>query len=42
MLNENLGKESQSAIAKVWARSRNWEIDYALTLLRAFQKGITK
>lgn len=42
ILNNNLGQESQSAIAKEWARSRDWEIEYALTLLRAFQKGITK
>ncbi|WP_375586859.1 hypothetical protein [Flagellimonas aurea] len=42
ILNNNLGQASQSAIAKEWARRRDWEIEYALTLLGAFQKGITE
>lgn len=42
ILNTNLGQESQSAIAKEWARKRDWEIEYTLSLLSAFQKGITK
>ena len=42
ILNNNLEQESQSAIAKEWARNRDWEIEYALKLIKAFQKGITK
>ena len=42
ILNSNLEQESQSAIAKEWARNRDWEIEYALKLIKAFQKGIIK
>lgn len=42
ILDNNLEHESQSAIAKEWARSRNWEIEYALSLIKAFKKGINK
>ena len=42
ILNNNLEQESQSAIAKEWARNRDWEIEYSLNLIKAFQEGITK
>lgn len=42
ILNNNLEQNSQSAIAKEWAKNRDWEIEYALSLIKAFQKGITK
>jgi len=32
---------SKSAIAREWARKLDTDIEYAFTLLHAFQKGIT-
>ena len=36
----NLKSKSESKIAKVWARNKNWEIEYAFSILYAFQKGL--
>lgn len=40
VVEDNLGDERQSIIAREWARRKGWEIRYALTLLQAFKKGI--
>jgi len=42
ILKNALEQNSQSAIAREWARRRDWPIEYALNLIEAFQKGITK
>ena len=39
---ENLNEESQSNIARKWAQIKDWEIQYALSVLKCFQKGITE
>ena len=41
VLETNLEDASKSAIARDWARKLNTDIEYAFTLLSAFQKGIT-
>lgn len=41
VLENNLEGASKSAIAKDWARKLDREIEYAFSLLGAFQKGIT-
>lgn len=41
VLETNLEEASKSAIAKDWARKLDKEIEYAFSLLGAFQKGIT-
>jgi predicted nucleotidyltransferase len=40
VLADNLNKESESLIAREWARRKNWGIEYAYSLLKAFQKGL--
>lgn len=42
IISENLNEESQSKIARKWAQIKDWEIQYALSVLKCFQKGITK
>lgn len=41
VLESNLEDASKSAIAREWARRLDTDIEYAFTLLSAFQKGIT-
>ncbi len=41
VLDNNLQEAEKSAIAREWARKLDSEIEYAFTLLNAFQKGIT-
>jgi hypothetical protein len=41
VLNSNLQDASKSAIARVWARKLDADIEYAFSLLNAFNKGIT-
>ena len=41
VLESNLKDVTKSAIAKVWARKLDSDIEYAFALLNAFQKGIT-
>lgn len=41
VLETNLTQASKSAIAREWAKKLDSDIEYALVLLRAFQKGIT-
>ncbi len=40
ILGNNLSRERESVIAKEWAAIRNWEIEYAIKILKAFYKGI--
>ena len=40
VLADNLKKESESLIAREWARRKNREVEYTFSLLKAFQKGI--
>lgn len=40
VLEHNLDKEKESVIAKKWARTKNWEIEYAISILKAFQNGL--
>lgn len=40
VLDANINDEQESKIAKDWASKKGWEIEYALKVLRAFQKGI--
>ena len=42
VLDDNLIDETQSYIAKNWAQKKDWEIEYAFTILKAFQKGLYK
>lgn len=41
VLNDNLEDAPTSAIALIWARKADTEIEYAFALLRAFYVGIT-
>jgi predicted nucleotidyltransferase len=40
VLAENLEAVGESKIARDWASKKGWEIEYALGLMRAFQKGL--
>lgn len=40
VLDANINDEQESKIAKDWASKKGWEIEYALKVLLAFQKGI--
>ncbi|MEQ8910340.1 MAG: hypothetical protein RIC95_14165 [Vicingaceae bacterium] len=40
VLENNLTNGKKSVIAKEWARAKDWEIEYALSVLKAFQNGI--
>lgn len=40
ILEQNLKSEAQSKIARTWATRKNWEIEYALKVIKSFQKGI--
>tara|TARA_B110000211_G_scaffold233170_1_gene298636 strand:- start:223 stop:543 length:321 start_codon:yes stop_codon:yes gene_type:complete len=40
VLQENLGIESESNIAKDWARKLDKDVEYTFSILKAFQKGI--
>lgn len=42
VLNANINDEQESKIAKDWASKKGWKIEYALKVLRAFQKGILR
>ncbi|MFC0878746.1 nucleotidyl transferase AbiEii/AbiGii toxin family protein [Saccharicrinis sp. FJH2] len=42
VLENNLNTEIESDIAKEWARIKNWEIEYAFSILKSFQKGINE
>jgi len=42
ILDTNLGKESESYISRVWAIQKNWEIEYAFSILQAFKNGLLK
>ena len=42
LMDTNLKNNSESAIAKEWARKKDWEIEYAFSILKAFQKGLLK
>lgn len=41
VLKNNLEDASKSTVAKIWARKLDTDVEYAFTLLSAFQKGIT-
>lgn len=40
VLADNLNGASESRIARDWARRKGWEIEYAFSVLKAFQKGL--
>jgi len=40
VLETNLTDEEESKIAKEWARIKDWEIEYAFSILKSFQKGL--
>ncbi len=40
VINSNLKEKGESTIAKDWARKKDWEIGYAYSILKAFQKGL--
>jgi len=42
IIEENFNQKVHSIIAKSWAISQNWEIQYALEVLQAFQKGLKR
>ncbi len=42
ILDTNLINASESKIARFWARKKDWEIEYAYSVLKALQKGISK
>jgi hypothetical protein len=39
-LNANLGEVQKSAIAKRWAREKDWTVEYAQSVLKSFYQGI--
>lgn len=41
VIEENLGDKRKSAIAKEWARAKDWDIEYSMTILQGFHRGIT-
>ncbi|MDN5202820.1 hypothetical protein QQ008_15630 [Fulvivirgaceae bacterium BMA10] len=41
IIKANLEDKSQSYIAKEWARSQDWDIEYSMLIIQAFYKGIT-
>lgn len=42
VLETNLNDEKESKIAKEWARIKGWEIEYAFSILKSFQKGLSE
>ncbi len=42
VLETNLNDEKESKIAKEWARIKGWEIEYAFSILKSFQKGLNE
>lgn len=42
VLDNNLNEDWESKIAKEWARIKDWEIEYAFSILKSFQKGINE
>jgi predicted nucleotidyltransferase len=40
-LESNLGEVQKSAIAKRWAREKDWTVEYAHSVLKSFYQGIT-
>ncbi len=42
LLKKNLTDINESKIAKEWAITKNWNMEYAINLLNAFYKGITE
>lgn len=40
VLETNLNDEIESKIAKEWARIKDWEIEYAFSILKSFWKGL--
>lgn len=42
VLENNLKVEHESRIAKEWARIKDWEIEYAFSILKLFQKGLSE
>lgn len=42
LLKINLNNERESKIAKEWARIKGWEIEYAFSILKSFQKGLNE
>lgn len=42
LLEVNLNDERESKIAKEWARIKGWEIEYAFSILKSFQKGLNE
>ncbi|WP_461533699.1 hypothetical protein [Sinomicrobium sp.] len=42
VLENSLKEESQSIIAKEWAKSKDWSIEYAMSILKAFHHGIIR
>jgi predicted nucleotidyltransferase len=40
VITDNINSQQKSKIAKNWASKKGWEMEYALKLLHAFQKGI--
>jgi predicted nucleotidyltransferase len=40
VINSNLKEKEESTIAKDWARKKEWEVAYAYSILKAFQKGL--
>jgi predicted nucleotidyltransferase len=42
LLEINLNDARKSIIAKEWARIKDWEIEYAFSILKSFQKGLNE
>ncbi len=40
VVDANLKDTDTSSIAREWARQKDWEVEYAYSLLKAFQKGL--
>jgi predicted nucleotidyltransferase len=40
VLQSNLDEVAESTIAKIWARQKGWEVAYAFSILKAFEKGL--
>jgi hypothetical protein len=40
VIEQNLRETGKSAIARHWAGKKHWDIEYAFSILEAFQKGL--
>lgn len=40
IINDNVGNAESSAIAKEWVKNKDWDLEYAVQILKEFQSGL--